>query len=122
MISKIKKGDTVQVIAGKDRLKKAKDGSKTSKGNQGKVIQVFPALDMVVVEGLNMRFKHMRPRRPGEKGQRIEFAAPLHASNVMIICPKCKKAVRVGFKRLTTDQKGSKSIRVCKQCSEAIDA
>jgi large subunit ribosomal protein L24 len=122
MISKIKTGDTVQIISGKDRVKKTKDGSKTSKGNQGKVIQVLPELDMVVVEGINTRYKHVRARRAGETGQRIEYAAPLHISNVMLVCPKCKKNTRVGSKLLATDQKGSKKMRMCKRCKEAIDA
>lgn len=67
---KIKKGDNIIVIAGKD------------KGKKGKVVEAFPREDLVVVEGVNMRKKHERPRRTGQKGQIIEFAAPLHVSNV----------------------------------------
>jgi len=64
---KIKKNDNVKIIAGKD------------KGKTGKVAQVFPQHNKVVVEGLNVRFKHMRPKRQNEKGQRIEYSAPLDA-------------------------------------------
>lgn len=67
---KIKKGDTVVIIAGKD------------KGKKGKVVEAFPREDRVVVEGANMRKKHQRPRRTGQKGQVVEFAAPIHVSNV----------------------------------------
>ena len=120
MAQKIKTGDKVQIIAGKDRLKKTSKGEKTTKANQGKVTQVLLADEKVVVEGLNIQYKHVRPRRSGEKGQKIEFPSPINISNVMLVCPKCNKAVRVGFKVLDTDQK-NKKIRVCKNCHEAID-
>jgi large subunit ribosomal protein L24 len=67
---RIKTGDTVKVITGKD------------KGKTGKVIQTFPALNRVVVEGVNVSKRHLRPRRSGEKGQVVEFSMPIHASNV----------------------------------------
>ena len=118
---KIKKGDKVQILRGKDRVKKSKKGEKTAKGNQGKVIQVFPAASKVVVEGLNLRYKHVRPRREGEKGQRIEFPGALDVSKVMLICPKCSQPTRVGYKLLATDLKDKKKIRICKKCRQAID-
>lgn len=102
---RIKTGDKVQIIAGKD------------KGKRGKVLQVFPERELVSVEGLNILIKHMRPRRDGEKGQRVEFPAPLQASNVALVCPKCDKPARVGYQVLDTNKK----VRVCKQCAEAID-
>jgi len=67
---RIKTGDIVKIIAGKD------------KGKTGKVIQTFPALNRVVVEGANLSKRHLRPRRSGEKGQTVEFSMPIHASNV----------------------------------------
>lgn len=102
---KIKKGDIVQIMAGKD------------KGKQGKVTQCFPALEKVVVENANILVKHLRPRQKGEKGQRIEFSAPIHISNVSLICPHTKKVTRVGYKRLDD---GSKK-RFSKKSGEIID-
>lgn len=119
---KLKKGDKVQLIAGKDKVRKTKEGTKTSKTNQGKILQVLKDYNKIVVEGLNIGYKHMRPRRQGESGQRIEYPAPIDASNVMLICPKCNKPTRVGFKLLETDQKGRKKIRICKKCDQAIDS
>lgn len=118
---KIKKSDKVQILRGKDRVKRNKKGEKGTKANQGKVIQVIPAKEMVVVEGLNMRFKHVRPRREGEKGQRIEFPAALHVSKVMLVCPRCSQLTRVGYKLLNSKEKGKKKIRICKKCQQAID-
>ncbi len=101
---KIKKGDKVKIIAGKD------------KGKEGKVLQVMPDKEKVVVEGLNLLIKHVKPRRAGEKGQRIQFPAPFHISNVMLVCPKCNKPTRVGYKIL----ENKKKVRVCKKCKEII--
>lgn len=118
---KLRKGDKVQIIKGKDRVKHDKKGGKTAKANQGKVLHVSRELDKVVVEGLNLRFKHVRPKREGEKGQRIEYPAPLNIANVMLVCPKCNKPTRIGFKLLDTDLKGRKKVRICRRCQEAID-
>ena len=122
MIKKIKKGDLVQIVTGKDRVKKTKGGEKTTKTNQGKVVQVFPESGKVVVEGLNMRIKHLKPRKQGESGQKIEFPAPIDISNIMLVCPRCKKPTRVGYKLLDTAEKGKKKIRICRHCQEAIDS
>ena len=73
----IKKGDKVKILAGKD------------KGKAGKVLQILPEEGRVSVEGLNILVKHLRPRRAGEKGQRIEFPSFVNLSNVAIVCPKC---------------------------------
>ena len=118
---KIRKGDKVQISKGKDRIKKTKKGEKTTKGNQGKVIQVIAEKGRVVVDGLNLRYKHIRPKKEGEKGQRIQFPAAMNIANVSLICPKCNKPTRVGYKLLSTDLKGKKKIRICKKCKEAID-
>ena len=79
---KIKKGDQVQIIAGKDR------------GKRGKILNVIAPRGKVVVEGLNIVKKHRRPRKEGEKGQRVEIPAPLDISNVMLICSHCGKLTR----------------------------
>lgn len=106
----IKRNDQVKILAGKD------------KGKSGKVLQVFPDTNRVSVEGINLLIKHMRPRRSGEKGQRIEFPAPLNISNVAVICPKCGKPTRVGHNRIegTAERKGTK-VRFCKKCQTNID-
>ncbi len=100
----IKKNDIVKVIAGKD------------KGKKGKVIQIFKTLNKLVVEKVNKRYKNLRPKKEGEKGQRIEFDAPVDVSNVMLVCKKCGKTTRVSYKV----SKGKK-YRVCKKCKEVID-
>lgn len=101
---KIKTNDKVKIIKGKNR------------GKEGKVIQVFIAANKVVVEGLNLMKKHLRTRKQGEKGQIIELAAPLNAANVMLVCPKCAKITRIGYKMDGTVKK-----RVCRHCKEFID-
>ncbi len=100
----IKTNDKVKMIAGKNR------------GKEGKVIQVFPKENKIVVEGINLLKKNMRARKQGEKGQVIELPAPFDASNAKIICPKCGLAVRIGQKE-EADQKK----RVCKKCKQFID-
>jgi large subunit ribosomal protein L24 len=117
---KIKKGDLVEVISGKDR------------GKQGRVIEARPGENRVVVENLNIIKRHMRPRamkdasRMGSPqvvpGGIIEKAAPLDASNVMIVCPVCNKATRVGVK--TVERHGEMhKVRVCRRegCGQEID-
>lgn len=105
----IKKDDKVKIIAGKD------------KGKTGKVLQVFPRDNRVSIEGLNLLIKHLRPSAKGEKGQRIEFPAPLNLSNVMFICPKCNKPAKVGHKIVKSEKGKNKKFRFCKKCSETID-
>lgn len=100
---KLKTGDQVLITSGKDR------------GRKGKIIEVLPREGKIVVEGINLRKKHVRPRRQGSKGQVVEVTLPFYASNVKIICTKCAKAVRVGYK-ISTEKK----YRVCKKCGEEI--
>ncbi len=100
---RIHKNDIVLVIAGKDRNRK------------GKVIGSFPAKGKVVIEGINMRKKHVKPKRSGEKGQIIEMPVPMDVSNVKFICPKCGKLTRIEYK---TDKE--KKYRVCKKCGAEI--
>lgn len=109
----VKKGDIVEVIAGareKD-YKNAKDGKVT-----GKVLKVLPAQNRVVVEGVNMRKKHMKPTTAMQQGGIIEVEGSIHASNVLLYCPKCGKGVRTGMSVL-----GDKKVRVCKKCGETLD-
>lgn len=96
---KIKTGDQVRVITGKD------------KGKAGKVLQVFPEMDKIVVEGLNLAKRHLRSRQRDRAGQTITFPAPLHVSNVKLISPKSGKTGRVGYKMIERDGKRVK-IRV----------
>lgn len=105
----IRRNDNVKVTAGKD------------KGKTGKVIQVFPSLDRVVVEGVNVMQKHLRQKQKSDKGQKLEFSAPLRASNVMLICPKCTKPMRVA-RKIMKDPSGRKTkARMCRKCKEVIE-
>jgi large subunit ribosomal protein L24 len=101
---KIKKGDKIKVLTGKDR------------GKTGKVLQVFTKKRKISVEGINLMTKHLRPKKEREKGQKIQFPAPLDITNVMLICPKCNKPTRVGVKIL----ENKKRQRRCKKCQEII--
>jgi len=107
----VKKGDEVLVIAGKN------------KNQRGKIKQSIPADNRVVIEGLNLIKRHMKARGPGRAGGIIEREAPLHASNVMLICPNCGRAARTGKRFLDeTDHKGrSRKVRFCKACEEVVD-
>jgi len=98
---KIKKGDNVLIIKGKDR------------GKKGKVLQVFPHEKKVIVEGINLRKKHQRPRRAGEKGQIVILPGRISVANVKLICTKCGQATRVGYKI-----EGEKKFRICKKCQQ----
>ncbi|MFH1745371.1 MAG: 50S ribosomal protein L24 [bacterium] len=104
----IKKNDKVKIIAGKDS------------GKTGKVLQVFVSDRRASIEGLNILIKHLRPSKKGEKGQRIEFPAPLNLSNLMLICPKCNKPTKVGSKIIESENKKKKKFRACKKCNEII--
>lgn len=101
---KIKKGDTVQVITGAD------------KGAQGEVLVAMPDKNKVIVKEVNVATKHKKPRNQTEPGGIIKQEAPIDASNVMIVCPKCKKATKVAY-----DVVDGKKVRVCKECKAVID-
>lgn len=101
--TKIHRGDTVRVLRGKDR------------GRKAKVLVVLPRESRIIVEGVNMVKKHVRARRAGEKGQRVSVAAPFPISNAQLVCPSCKKGTRVGIAR-----EGGLAQRVCKKCGAAI--
>ncbi len=100
---KIKKGDQVLIISGKD------------KGRKGKVIESLPKEGKIMVENINLKKKHSKPKKSGEKGQIVELSIAFDVSDVKIICPKCNKAVRVGYKT-----EGKKKYRVCKKCNQEI--
>ena len=100
---KLKKGDNVIIITGKD------------KGKKGKITRVLVADNRVVVEGLNTMKKHQRPRKSGEKGQTISISMPINASNVMIVDPKTGKGSRIGKKIV-----GGKLVRVARKSDQEI--
>ena len=99
----IKKNDKVVVLSGKD------------KGKEGKVLEAMPAAKKVIVEGVNVASCHVKPRKQGEQGGIIKMETPIYACKVMVVCPKCGKATRVGHK--TVD---GKNVRACKKCGETI--
>ena len=100
----IKKNDTVIVLSGKD------------KGKKGKVLEAMPATGKVIVEGINIATCHVKPKKQGEEGGRISKEGSIDESNVMLVCPKCGKATRVGHA-----YEGDKKVRVCKKCGKNID-
>jgi len=100
---KVKKGDLVLITAGKD------------KGRTGKILKSLPKELKILVEGINFKKKHVRPKREGEKGQVVEIPAALNVSNVKLICSKCGKATRVGY---TVDKDIKK--RICKKCKQEV--
>ncbi len=102
----VRKNDIVLVITGEE------------KGKQGKVLKVFPGNERIIVEGVNFIHRHTRPSQKNPQGGIVEKEAPIHASNVMVVCPKCGQPTRVGS-RILND--GSR-IRVCKQCGEMMEA
>ncbi len=101
---KLKKGDTVQVIAGKE------------KGKTGKIIKIIRDEGQVVVEKLNFVKRHKRPDAKG-KGGIVEKEAPIHISNVAYFCNRCNKPVRIGY--MVTEE--NKKVRICNQCKEQLD-
>jgi|SRR5579883_472467 len=101
----VKKGDTVQVIAGSD------------KGKVGEVLQTLPKTSKVIVKGVNMRTKHVKPRQEGESGQIVTSEAPIHSSNVMLYSEKQKVASRVAY----TFNADGRKVRMLKKTGETID-
>ncbi len=101
----LKVNDQVEVITGKD------------KGRVGKIIKVYKKSDKALVERINMIKRHTKARAAGQEGQIVEKEAPVHVSNLMLVCPQCTNTVRVGNKTLDD---GSK-VRICKKCSESVE-
>ena len=106
MIKKVhvKTGDTVLILSGKDR------------GKKGKVLQVSPKEGKVIVEGINIVSKHVKPRKMGEQGGIVKAEGAMYACKVQIVCPRCGKATRVSHK---VYEDGTKE-RICKKCGEAL--
>lgn len=102
---KLKKGDKIKVLAGKDR------------GKTGVILQVFKKENRASVEGINLLVKNIKPQKRGEKGQRIKFPSPLNISNLALMCPKCGQSAKVGYKFLENKKKA----RVCKKCKEVVN-
>lgn len=100
---KIKKNDQVLIISGDD------------KGKKGKVLKAIPSAGKILVEGVNLVKKHVRPKKGGEKGQTVKTAKPISLSKVKLICPKCGKGVRMGY-----EIKDDKKYRICKKCGAQI--
>jgi len=101
---RIKKGDNIIMISG------------TDKGKKGKVMKVLPDDNKIIVENINLKKKHQRPKTAGKKGERIEVSRPVSVASVMIICGSCGKPTRAGYKILENNKK----IRACKKCGAAI--
>ena len=100
---RIKKGDTVKVLSGND------------KGKTGEVLEVIPKTEKIIVKGVNVRKKHVKPRKQGEEGGIISVEVAIHSSKVNVVCPKCGKATRIGFK-----EEKDKKVRVCKKCNTEL--
>ena len=100
---KIKKGDTVAVLSGND------------KGKTGEVLEVIPKTQKVIVKGVNIRKKHVKPRRQREESGIIPSEYPIHSCKVNVVCPKCGKSTKIGY-RMEKDQK----VRFCKKCNTVI--
>ncbi len=104
-MNRVKKGDTVEVIAGKDR------------GKRGKVLNIEPKTQRVIIEGVNIIHRHTKPTQEMPQGGIIENEGPIHCSNVMVACPRCDEKTRIGIGYL----ENGKKVRVCKKCQEDID-
>jgi large subunit ribosomal protein L24 len=100
---KIKKGDTVKVLSGND------------KGKTGEVLEVIPKTQKIIVKGVNIRKKHVKPRKQGDEGGIIPVECAIHSAKVNVVCPKCGKVTRIGY----AEEKGEK-VRVCKKCNAKL--
>ncbi len=100
----VKTGDNVKIISGKD------------KGKSGKVLEVSPKEGKIIIEGRNLATKHVKPRKMGDAGGIVKAEAPIYASKVMLVCPKCKAATRLAH---AVDKDGKKK-RLCKKCGETF--
>lgn len=105
MAFRVKKGDRVLLITGKDR------------GKSGKILKVFPTQNRLLVEGLNQVKRHTRPSKKGQTGGILEKESPIHISNIMLICPGCNKPTRIKASFL----KDGTKVRTCSKCQEPVD-
>lgn len=112
---KLKKGDQVLVIAGKDT------------GKRGAIEKIFPKTDKITVTGVNIAKHHLKPSRNNPHGGIISKISPINISNVAIICPRCSQPSRVGYKLISnkdaakSDKKKISKLRICKKCKESLD-
>lgn len=100
---RIKKGDTVEILSGND------------KGKKGEVLTVIPKTEKIIVKGVNVRKKHVKPRKQGEEGGIISAECAIHSSKANIVCPKCNKVTKIGYK-IEKDEK----TRICKKCGAKL--
>ncbi|MBR3696731.1 MAG: 50S ribosomal protein L24 [Clostridia bacterium] len=100
---KLKKGDTVKVLSGND------------KGKTGEIIEIIPKTNKIIVKGVNVRKKHIKPKKQGEEGGIISVECAIHSAKVNVVCPKCGKTTKVGYV-LEKDEK----VRVCKKCGAKL--
>ena len=108
---KIKKGDNIIMISGKD------------KGKKGKVMKVLPGDNKIIVENINLKKKHQRPKTAGKKGEKIEVPRPVSDASAMLICSSCGQPARAGYKVLDNNLpagKAGKKIRICKKCGSGL--
>ena len=100
---KLRKGDNVIVLSGND------------KGKTGEVLEIIPSTQKIIVKGINIRKKHVKPRKAGEEGGIIPSEFPIHSSKVALLCPKCRKATKIGYKI-----EDNKKVRICKKCGAEL--
>ena len=101
---RIHKGDTVKVLSGND------------KGKTGEVLEVIPKTEKIIVKGINIRKKHVKPRKQGEEGGIISVESAIHSAKVNVVCSKCNKATKIGYE---VDKNGNR-VRVCKKCGAKL--
>ena len=101
---RIKKGDNVQVLSGND------------KGKTGEVLEVIPKTGKIIVKGINIRKKHVKPKKQGEEGGIIPVECSIYSAKVNVVCPKCNKATRIGYEK----DKDNNKIRICKKCGAKL--
>ena len=100
---RIKKGDTVQVLSGND------------KGKTGEVLEVMPKTGKIIVEGVNIRKEHVKPRKQGDEGGIIPVECSIFSAKVNVVCPKCNKPTKIGY-----EMDKDKKVRVCKKCGAKL--
>ena len=99
----IKKGDTVKILSGND------------KGKTGEVMETIPKTEKIIVKGVNIRKKHVKPRKQGEEGGIVSVEGAIHSAKANVVCPKCGKATRIGY-----DMVKDEKVRICKKCGAKI--
>ena len=104
----VKKGDTVVVVSGDD------------KGRKGEVLETSPKEGKVIVKGVNIVTRHVKPRKQGEQGGIVKVEGAMYACKVQVICNACKKPTRVAHKKVTADNGKTRTVRICKECGEEI--